>query len=112
MFVDRAARRSPRIRQSPLEQIVQVGNLVVDEGEFTGEALNFRFGSSIHLVVELASQAILRVLAVLAHHDHRRLERGNHREKQIEQNEGVGIPGRRPQHEIDDRCRGREYSGT
>ena len=28
-------------RQSLLEQIVQVGNLVVDESEFAGQALNF-----------------------------------------------------------------------
>ena len=59
-----------------------------------GKILDFGFGAAVDVVVEFAAHAILRVLAVLAHHDDRRLNGGEHREKQIEQDERIGIPGR------------------
>ena len=78
-----------------------------------GERLNFCFGADVDLVVEFAAHAVLRVLAVLAHHDDRGLHGGEHREEQIEQDEGVRVPGAVLEGDVDpgvadeDRCRRR-----
>src|SRR5262245_54894210 len=45
------------------------------------------------VVSEFAAQSVFRVLAVLAHHDDRRLNGGEHGEEKIQQNEWVGLPG-------------------
>ncbi len=65
--------------------------------------LDLSFGAQVDVEVELAAQAVLGVLAVLAHHDDRRLDGGEHREKQIKQDEGIGIPGLAVKKDIDGR---------
>src|SRR5438093_9849539 len=45
----------------------------------------------VHLVVQLAADAVAGVLAVLAHHDHGGLDRGQHREEEVQQDEGKRI---------------------
>src|SRR3546814_15965529 len=35
--------------------------------------------------------------SVLAYHDHRRLDRGQHRQYQVEEDEGIGIEGMQPE---------------
>jgi hypothetical protein len=58
-----------------------------------GQGLDFGFGADVDLVVEFAADAVFGVLAVLAHHDDGGLDAGEHGEEEIEQDEGVGIPG-------------------
>ena len=55
--------------------------------------MNLRFGAPVYVKVQLAAQAILLVLTVLAHHDDGRLDGGEHGKEQIEKDERVGIPG-------------------
>src|SRR6266545_1860904 len=59
----------------------------------TRQTLDFTFCSTIDVEVEFTAHAIFRVLTILAHHDDRRLDGRKHGEKQVEQNEWIGIPG-------------------
>ena len=47
------------------------------------EPLDLELSTAVYLVVELTPQTILCVLAILAHHDHRRLDGGQHGEEQV-----------------------------
>src|SRR5450755_892363 len=58
------------------------------------QLLDRELGLDVHLVVLVRLQPVLRGLAVLAHHDHRRLQRGEARQDEVEENVGEGI-GRR-----------------
>jgi hypothetical protein len=42
------------------------------------DRLDLRLGPPVHIEIQLATQTIFRVLAVLAHHDDRRLHRCQH----------------------------------
>jgi len=53
------------------------------------------FGADVHFVVGARVGSILRGLAVLAHHDHRRLQRRHARQHQVQQDEREGIEGPR-----------------
>src|ERR1051325_1270714 len=82
-----------------MQHVFHVVDLVAQEEELAGQILNLQFRAAIDVVVQLTAQAVLRVLPVLAHHNYRRLNRGQHREKQIEQDERIRVP--RPGAEVD-----------
>lgn len=63
------------------------------------QAQDFQFGLQVHLIVVGGGLAVLFGLAVLRHHDDRRLERGQHRQDQVEQDEGVGVRHRIAEYE-------------
>src|SRR5215471_15050623 len=86
-------RYSSRSTVTVANQVFDVAYLVDDEVEFARECLDFGFGAAVDIEVEFAAEAVLSVLAILAHHDDRRLEGGEHGEKEVEKDEGVGIPG-------------------
>ena len=52
---------------------------------------NFEFGAQVHFIIMAGRQPVHRRCAVLAHHDHGSLQRGRHREHQVEENIGIGI---------------------
>ena len=54
---------------------------------------DLQLGPQVHRIVVLGGQPILRRLAVLAHHDHRRLDRRQGREQQVQEDEGIGVEG-------------------
>ena len=83
------------------EMFVQVVELVVKKVDFAGKGLDFGFGAAVDFEVEFGAQAVAGVLAVLAHHDDRGLDGGEHREKEIEQNEGVRVPGAPFEQDVD-----------
>ncbi len=60
------------------EQISDVGDFVVKHIELARKPLNFRFGAAIDVVIELTAEPVFRVLTILAHHNDRRLNRGQH----------------------------------
>ena len=74
------------------QHVIQVAKLVGHQVQLAGEVLDFRFGTAVHVEVQLAAQTVLLVLAILAHHDDRRLDGGQHRQEKIEQDKGVRIP--------------------
>src|SRR5205823_955193 len=87
-----------------LTTILGAGVDLIGQGvDLRGQRLNLRLGAPIHLEIELATEPILRVLPVLAHHDDRRLKRREHREKQIQQDEWIGIPRGSAEREVDRR---------
>jgi len=57
----------------------QVLQPVLDPVELRGQLSDLGLRFPVHREVELAPQPVLRVLAVLAHHDDRGLDRGEHR---------------------------------
>src|ERR1700686_4171403 len=75
------------------EQVLDVPDLVADQVDLVRQALDLGFRAAVYFVVEFASQPVFFILPVLAHHDDRRLNRRQHGEKQIEQNERIGVPG-------------------
>ena len=46
--------------------LVNVGDAVVEHVEFAGETLNFGLGAAVQVVVEFATEAVFRVLVILA----------------------------------------------
>ena len=52
---------------------------------------DFEFGLEVDLIVVERAQPVLRLLPLLAHHDDRRLDRGDGRQDQIEQDEGIAV---------------------
>ena len=75
------------------EQIFDVADLFSQQIQLAGQALNLGLGAAVDVVVEFAAQPVFGVLPVLAHHDDRRLDGGQHGEEQVEQNKRIGIPG-------------------
>src|SRR5262249_39073628 len=72
---DGPCRSTPR----RLQAIVEVVETLVDAIELRRELGDLALGLAVDGEIELAAQPILRVLAVLTHHDHRRLHGGQHR---------------------------------
>lgn len=66
-------------------------------------AQDFEFGSQIDLVVMGGRHPVFFGLPVLAHHDDRCLDRGEHREHQVEEDVGIGVEGAplRENHAVD-----------
>src|SRR5229473_5743649 len=85
---------SPRLAP---HQILNVVHLFPQQMELPPQTLNFGFGAAIHGIIQFAPHAVFPVLAVLAHHDHRRLDRRQQRQNQIQQDKRIRIP-RRPPH--------------
>lgn len=56
---------------------------------------DFQFGFQVYLVIVFASLTVFLFLAVLTHHDHRRLQRGNARQYQVKKDKRVSIKGLR-----------------
>src|SRR6185295_19902532 len=56
--------------------------LLAQAVELLVELHDLQLGLEVHLVVQLAADAVFRVRPVLAHHDHGRLQRGDHGEEQ------------------------------
>ena len=52
---------------------------------------DLELGAQVHLIVEPRRDPVLRRLAVLAHHDDRRLDRREHRQHQVEKYVGIGV---------------------
>ena len=58
---------------------------------------DFQLGAQVDLVIVARGDAVLLGLPVLAHHDHRRLDRRQHRQHQVEEDVGIGIERMQPQ---------------
>src|SRR5208283_2718513 len=84
------------------QEFFYVGDAVADVVDLLRDTLNFSVGVAIDLEVEFTSHAVFMVLTVLAHHDDRCLEGSQHREKEIQQNERVGVPGLAAHDDVDD----------
>lgn len=63
----------------PAQEIRNVAKFIIQQIQFVGYGLNFPFGAAIDVVVQLAADAISRVLPILTHHDHRSLDCCEHR---------------------------------
>src|SRR5689334_6903201 len=74
------------------QDLFDIVHLFAQEVQLAREALDFEFGAAIDVVIEFAAQAVLFVLPILTHHDHRRLDGGKHREEEVEQDKWVGVP--------------------
>src|SRR5206468_12903102 len=79
-------------RQFFAQQIFDVVHLISQQIELAGQTLNIGRGATVDFIIQFAAQAVFGVLAILAHHDDRRLDGGEHGEEQVQQNEGIGIP--------------------
>ncbi len=66
-------------RKSLVQMTVDVRNSVIDEVKLTREALNLRFRTAVYVVIQFAAEAVFRILAILAHHNHWRLNGSQHR---------------------------------
>ena len=53
-----------------------------------------QFVFQVHRVIKIRAQTVLMALTILRHHDDRRLQRRDHVEGEIEENEGKWIKGR------------------
>src|ERR1700753_2701958 len=84
------------------QMLVKVIHFIRDQIQLAGKGLNLRFGAAVDVVVKLAAYTVLLVLAVLAHHDDRSLNCGQHGKEEIQQDEGVWIPGLSSQRNVDD----------
>ena len=84
---------APRLVGSA-EVFFYVDELIGEEVNLAAERLDFGFGAAVDFEVELGADAVFVVLAVLAHHDDRRLDGRKHGEKKVEQDERVGVPRR------------------
>ncbi len=60
------------------DEILDISDLVSDEVELLRECLDLRFRPAVDIKVEFAAKAVFGVLAVLAHHDHGRLDSSEH----------------------------------
>jgi hypothetical protein len=58
------------------KQVFDVADLLSKEIELSSQALNVGSGAAVHVKIEFAAQAILRILAILAHNDDGRLDGG------------------------------------
>src|SRR5581483_12236542 len=75
------------------QQVFHISELVAKQVQFARQSLDFDFRAAVDLKVQLAAQAVLLVLAVLAHHDDRRLDCGQHGEKKVQENKRIRVPG-------------------
>src|SRR5262249_50561683 len=87
-----AVGRTPRRREvrSTLtgrvaQRVMDVVQMILHARQPRGELSDLDFRFPVDGEVELAAEPVLRVLAVLAHHDDGRLDGGEHREEQVQQ---------------------------
>src|SRR6266851_4581943 len=83
------------------EQILEVAHLLPQHVQLPRQALNFGLRTAVDSVVQFTTHAIFHVLPVLAHHDDRSLNRSEQRQKQVQQDKRIRIPGRLVQAYID-----------
>src|SRR5271170_2109185 len=83
------------------EEVVDVAELFGYEVELAGEVLDLRFGAAVYVEVQLAADAVFLVLTVLAHHDDRGLDGGEHGQEEVEQDEGIRVPRPASQGNVD-----------
>ena len=94
----------PRLVDSGAAEVAaQVVHFFVEEIQLAREGLYFGFGADVDVKIEFAAQTVFGVLAILAHHDDGGLNRGEHREEQVQQDERIVIPASLPQYDVD-RC--------
>src|SRR5713226_6847820 len=60
--------------QLPPEKVLEVAHLLPQQIQFARQPLDFGFGAAVDGIVQFTAHAVLHVLAVLAHHDDRRLD--------------------------------------
>src|SRR5437867_2758865 len=82
-----------RVFGLPPQQILEVSHLVSQQIQFPRQALNLSLGAPVDGVVQLTTHAILHILAVLAHHNDRRLNRREQGQDEIQQDKRIRIPG-------------------
>src|SRR5580704_584317 len=85
--------RVESLRRFAPQQVVEIADLVAEGVELAGQSLNVGSGAAVDIEIEFAAQAIFEVLAVLAHHDNRSLNGGEHGKEQVEQDVRIRIPG-------------------
>src|SRR5882672_1960466 len=87
----------------PPHQVLNVVHLFSKQMELPPQALNLGFGAAIDRVIQFAPHAVFPVLPVLAHHDHRRLDRRQQRQNKIQQDKRIRIPCCPPHAHVDRR---------
>jgi hypothetical protein len=65
---------------------------VIEQIKLARQTLDLRLCATIDFEIQFGAQSVFIVLAILAHHDDRRLKRGQYAEKQVEQDERIRIP--------------------
>src|SRR5260370_14102689 len=85
------------------QQVLEISHLFPDQIQLPRHPLNFGLRTTVHGVVQFTAHAILHVLAVLAHHDDRRLDRREQRQNEIQQDKRIGIQRRLPHTHVDRR---------
>ena len=58
------------------KQVFDVTDLLSKEIELSSQALDVGSGAAVHVKIEFTAEAILRILAILTHHDDGRLNCG------------------------------------
>src|SRR5215469_1362485 len=101
LFVSASRTDMPAPQLFLAQQVFDISNFFAKQIQFARKSLNVGCRAPIDVVIQLAAQAVLRVLAVLAHHDHWRLNGRKEREKKIQKNERVRIPGGPSQGNVD-----------
>ena len=84
-----------RVVRVGLPSGVERGDREIDP---TLDADDLELGAQVDLVIMPRGDAVLLRLAVLAHHDHRRLDRRKHRQHQVEEDVRIGIERVQPEH--------------
>ncbi len=74
--------------QSAFQQLLDSSEALIDLGVKRDD---LHLGPQVHLVVAACLDAIARVLPVLAHHDYRRLQGGDTRQDQVQEDVRIGI---------------------
>src|SRR5262250_1075736 len=100
LFLSSLASLTPSPRPQLVDVVVDVVQPILEAIEAGRELDDLALRFPVHREVELAAQAVLRILSVLAHHDDRRLHGSQHGQHQVEQNERIGIPRPTREHQI------------
>lgn len=85
MVLERKSRENSLALSKTLsaQKIADIVDFFVEEIQLTREPLNLRLRAAVDVEVQFAPQTILGILSILTHHDHRCLNSGEQREKQV-----------------------------
>src|SRR5262249_20843935 len=100
LLLSSLASLTPSPRPQLVDVVVNVVQPILEAIQAGRELDDLALRLAVDREVELAAQAILRILSVLAHHDDRRLNGGQHGQHQVEQDERIRIPPPAPRHQI------------
>src|SRR5215469_17276837 len=101
---DTTVSSAPESALFPLpQQVLDICDAIADCVDLLRDPLNFRASMAVDVEIHFAANPVLLVLAVLAHHDDRRLNGGEHGKKEVEQDERIGVPGTAAQKDVNDR---------